>query len=128
MPALRAKTTELELVHPTDGKVGWVLQIHGFDSAVVRSAIKRIAADRAERTEGKQVSVLERLNQDEQDNADIAAAAIAGWNDAFAEADESIGPYKPETAIKLMRDVEVSWVREQVEACLRKRENFFRKD
>jgi len=125
-PNLRAKTTKLELDHPTEGKFGWEFEILGFDSAAVRTAIKQIAASRAERTEGKTLTTLERMNQDEQDNADIAASAISGWNAEFAEADETIGPFSKEKAIELMRDVELAWIREQVEACLRKRANFFR--
>ena len=123
--ALRAKTAKLELDHPAEGKAaGWVLEVIGFDSTALRGAIKRIAVARAERPIDDK-ALLDKMNADEQDNADIAAAAVVGWNDAFAGA---VGPYSAETAIELMRDVEITWVREQVENCLRKRVNFFRPD
>ena len=125
-PALRAKTTKLELEHPTEGKCGWVLELHGFDSSAVRNTIKTIAVKRADRPEDDKISTLDRMNADEQDNAEIAASAIAGWNDTFAEADDSIGPYSAAKAVELMREVEIAWVREQIESCLRKRANFFR--
>jgi hypothetical protein len=130
-PSLRAKTTKIELEHPTEGKCGWVLELHGFDSKVVRDKIKDIAALAAEKEAaakdaGTAVTVRERMDADEWSNADIVAAAIAGWNDAFAEADPDIGPFSPAKATEMMRDPSISWVREQVEACLRKRANFFR--
>jgi hypothetical protein len=124
-PSLRAKSTKLELVHPTEGKCGWVLDVVGFDSIQVRSKIKEVAAARATKGEAQGITI-ETLTADQHANAEIAAAAVINWNEEFAEADSSIGVYSKEVALKLMLDEEINWIREQVEACLRQRANFFR--
>jgi hypothetical protein len=123
-PALRARATKLELVHPTEGKVGWVLDVVGFDSTQVRSKIKEVAAARAAKGEVSGIT-LETLTADQRANAEIAAAAVIGWNQEFAEL-EGVGSFNVETCLAIMLDEEINWVREQVEACLRQRANFFR--
>ena len=68
---------------------------------------------------------IEKMEADEADNATLAASAIVGWNEAFADV-EGVGPYTPEVALMLMSTPEISWMREQIENGLRQRENFFR--
>lgn len=122
--SLRPKNVELTLEHPDQGKTDWVLTIQGFDSKALRDQIKRIGADRAENEHDKKLTPLESLNSSEEGEARIAAAAIVGWNEAFANADESIGSYSADKALELMR--ELYWVRDAVAAKLRQRAEFFR--
>ncbi|MGH6646212.1 hypothetical protein [Aquabacterium sp.] len=126
-PSIRAKIAKLELIHPTEGACGWVLDVVGFDSPRVRSKIKEVAASAAAKPHADGITV-EKMNADQRSNAEITASAVVGWNQAFADADESIGPYTHETALAILAAEDIGWVLDQVQAFMSKRANFFRSD
>jgi hypothetical protein len=125
-PSLKSKKLTLELIHPSEGKCGWVLDVVGVDSKQVRTRMKEIAVDRADSTkmgdESDKVTV-QFLTDNQSANAKIVASSIVGWNESFTKV---AGEYTVETAEALMLDEEINWIREQVESAIRQRANFFR--
>jgi hypothetical protein len=115
---LMPQATKMELVHPTRGPLGIYLEVIGQDSKPFRDLGKRLMKARLGKKDGP-VDV----DQLEKDNAELAAACIVGWTD-----DQAFdGPYSPARAIELMAMPELSWIREEVEAFVRERSNFFLK-
>jgi hypothetical protein len=113
---LMPTSAQMELVHPTKGKLGVFLSIVGQDSKQYREVSKVLMRDRLANKE----KVID-VDKVEQDNATLIASCIVGWSD-----DEALGgPYTPQRATELMMMPELSWIREEVQAFITERSNFF---
>ena len=105
------------LVHPVTGEpMGVVFNLVGHDSKQFREKARNIF-------KAKQGKTSEDFIQTENENQDLVASCIVGWN---AEADEAFGPYTPERAAEIVKMDELVYVREQIEMFVSKRANFFR--
>jgi hypothetical protein len=109
---------DLEIKMPDGTPTGIVLKVVGQDSKEFRNFAKRIASQVMSREDKVSVDELEKQG------AEAVAACIVGWT-SFLTNGEPL-PYSPEKAIELMATPELAFVREQVEAYVTQRANFFR--
>lgn len=115
---LMPQASRMELMHPVMGALGIYIEVVGQDSLQYRQVTKQLMKARLDR-DGKKMDV----EQMEKDNAALIASCIVGWSD-----DGVFDAYTPERAKELMVMPELSWIREQLEAFVSERANFFRKD
>lgn len=112
---LIAKESELELVHPVSGdKLGVKLTVVGKDSKEFLKAAEALAKQKAK----DDVSFEDMLKT----SADFVAALVTGWS-----SDEFFGgPFSREALIALLSNPAYAWLKEQLEAFVADRKNFFR--
>jgi hypothetical protein len=111
------QVTPMELKHPLTGVgLGIIFNLVGHDSRAFREKARELMKQK----QGKKEEDFLKL---EQDNQDLVAACIQGWND---EADEAFGPYSVQRANEVVKMDELVYVREQIELFVSQRANFFR--
>jgi hypothetical protein len=112
---LLPSTAQMQLTHPTKGKLPIFLTLVGQDSKQWLDASARIAKNYMTGDQ-KNVEVERRLHE----AAELVASAIIGWSD-----EEAFGKYSPERAVELMSNPGLRWIREEVERFMLDRSNFF---
>lgn len=118
LESLLPSVTKMSLKHPiTKEDTGIVFNLVGQDSKAFRDKARAIAKGMI----GKKQTELDPVAL-EAENYELCASCIVGWND-----EEAFGPYTPQRAVELMLMDEMAYVREQIEAFIRERSNFFRK-
>lgn len=116
LESLFPQVAKLELIHPGTGATGVFLHVVGQDTKVFRDKAREIARS-ISKTKGQTADPVEM----EREGIELVAACIVGWSD-----EEAFGVYSPARALELMQMDELGWVREQVEAFVKERANFFR--
>ena len=116
---LMPKVAKLKVLHPISKEpLGITLHVVGHDSKNFREAYREIVKS----TQGKKEADLLEM---EKNNLRLVAACVVGWD---AEAEEAFGPYTQSRALEIVSMDELSFVKEQVEAFISERSNFFRTD
>lgn len=116
---LLPKASTLELVHPvSQEKLGIAFEVVGKDSKQFRTAWRATLKE----MQGKKGAESDLLGL-EKSNLMILGACIIGWNEGATEA---FGKYTPERAQEVISMDELSFIKDQVEAFISERANFFR--
>jgi hypothetical protein len=115
---LKPTSAKMELIHPVEGATGVFVELTGQDSMSFRTISKKLMKQRLAQGSDAKIDV-DKL---EKDNAELAASCIVGWDE------EVFGEFSPEKAKEFMMDPELSWMREEIEAFVKTRTNFFRRD
>lgn len=116
---LLPKVAKLKVLHPISKEpLGLTLHVVGHDSKQFRDTYREILKS----TQGKKEADLLEL---EKSNLRLVAACIVGWD---AEAEEAFGPFSTARALEIVAMDELSFIKEQVEAFISERSNFFRTD
>lgn len=113
-------TGSMEIKMPDGTPTGVVLKLVGQDSKQFRAVQKKSAQLLMPQNEGEKPTV----EQLERAGAELVAACIVGW-EGMVDGDEEV-PYSEKKALELMMTAELTFIREQVEAYVMKRTNFFR--
>jgi hypothetical protein len=123
---LPTPSQELVIKYP-DGERDWKdgtpsdlkLRLVSADSLNFHSVVTRQAQDAL--LKGDELSILER----QRNVAEQIASCIIGWEGLEDDNDVPI-PYSKERATELILNPELTYIREQVDAFVAKRSNFFR--
>jgi hypothetical protein len=118
LSALAPRTVELPIVLPNGDASGIVLKVVSKDSVQYKQAAKKFGQSFMD---GKKMTI------DEADsaNAELAASCIVGWT-GLENDDGTELTYSPKVAVQLMANPELAFMKEQVEAFIVNRLNFFR--
>ena len=118
---LKAKPFSLELKHPiTKEGLGVKIDIVGKNS----KAFKEKFYDVVEATQGKfgkDQSQAEKLKVADQCSTELVAACIVGWTDTEFFG----GEYSPELALEIVKNPELSWVKDQIDSAITEDSYFF---
>ncbi len=118
LQSLLPQAADLSVLHPvTKEPTGIVLKVVGRDSSQFKQKARELL--RASLAKKKEETILDRENE----NQELVASAIVGWND---EADEAFGSYTPARALEIVKMDELAFMLEQVEEFIAERSNFFR--
>lgn len=117
---LKPSVAPLEIMHPTLGATGIILNLVGQDTKEFRDKVKQIAKF-ATLNKAKDLDI----DMLEQQNLELVAACIVGWTGL--EEDGIAIPFSTKKAFEIISDPAYSIVKEQVEVFVANRKNFFRK-
>jgi hypothetical protein len=116
-------TQKLGFTLPNGETAKFKFHVVGQDSRQFKDASKKFATLMlAHEAAGTKPSVDEIQNG----NLDMMTACVVGWED-FTEDDGTAIPYSPEAARWIIGHPGTAYIREQVEAYIGQRANFFRK-
>ena len=118
LKSLFPRAQELVITTPDGTPTGLKLQLVGQDSKEFRAIAKRLAQRQLDKTKTT-------VDEMESDNAAMAASCIVGWPESLTMEGLPF-PYSPTNAVLLMMNPQVNYIREQVEAFVSERVNFFR--
>lgn len=109
---------DLAITLPSGEETGIVFKVLGQDSTAFRKGAKAMASA-FQQDDKPTPDVMERINNE------IYAGCIVSWSGL----EENGAPlaYSPEKALELIAKPELTFIREQVEAFVSKRAQFFRK-
>lgn len=117
---LKPSVASMEVVHPTMGATGVTLRLVGQDTKQFRDKAKQIAKS----VVGKGTKDVD-LDAMQDQNLELVACCIVGWS-GLEDDDGAELEYTPERALELIRNPELSFIKEQVEEFVADRKNFFR--
>lgn len=117
------KSAEMTVVHPVHGDIGLTITLNGsHDPKVHNKALMAMGYFRVAQDETNPEKLAEVVTKVEDVSAEAAAAAIVGWSD-----DEIMGgSYSEAYALELMRHPGFGWLKEQINAFVGEKKNFFR--
>ena len=96
-----------------------VFKMVGQDSKQFRDIAKKMARSMLGKEQKPDIDALE------QQNAELIASCVVGWK-GLTEDGQPLD-YTPAKALDLLNRPELSFIREQLEVCVAKRTNFFRR-
>jgi len=111
----------MEVIHPTLGATGIILNLLGPDSKQVRDKAKALVKLGL----GKKELTTADIEQAELQSNEVLAAAIVGWTGIEDENGEEI-TYTPAKALEFISDPGLSFMKEQIDQFIGERKNFFR--
>jgi len=105
--------TRHEVIHPTQGRTGWVITLAGDDHPATKAAVRKMLDKRSRRKSSTP-------EQDEQDGLDLLAARTLGWEGLNAE-------YSDAKAREVFSMEGMSWLRRQLLDAMGDEAGFFEK-
>jgi hypothetical protein len=115
---LEAVSVPMELNHPTKGLLGVTLEVLGPDSPEYRNLRNNFLKRRI--AQGEKVTI--DIDEVTEQNNELLATCVVGWSD-----DEMFGgPFSKEKMIEILKNIKLSWLRDQLSEFTDERKNFFR--
>lgn len=113
---LLPSVAKMELIHPGTGPTGIYFNLIGQDSKAFRDKARAIAKSLNAKQKDVDFTSLEDKNDE------LIATCVVGWSDT-----EAFGEYSPARALEIIKMDELSWIKEEVEAFIKERANFFQR-